>query len=102
MLCVVLAALLTTLGMAQTHFQESEVLETHANASVLKIRGTAVAGGVSCPLIELVSGERVPLVGVAMDAYPYGTRLALSGYFMQRSPCQQGRLAFRVLKAQEQ
>lgn len=66
----------------------------------LTIRGTIVQGGVICPLIELASGERVPLVGVALDAFPVGTRLLLSGYFMQRSPCQQGRWAFRVLQSQ--
>lgn len=70
-----------------------------SETSSVTIRGTAVAGGVICPLIELTSGEKIPLVGVALDAFPPGTPLLLTGHVLQRSPCQQGRWAFRVLTA---
>lgn len=63
------------------------------------LRGTLVPGGVVCPLLEIAGGERVPLVGVAIDAFPVGTELALSGHFVERSPCRQGRRAFRVERA---
>lgn len=67
--------------------------------SSVTIRGTAAAGGVICPLIELPSGEKIALVGVALDAFSPGTPLVLTGYVLQRSPCQQGRWAFQVLTA---
>lgn len=65
------------------------------------VRGVLVAGGVICPLLQLVSGERVPLMGLGMDDHPPGTELTLEGHFVERSPCQQGGRTFRIERALE-
>lgn len=62
------------------------------------IQGVLVDGGVVCPLFRLTSGEQVPLMGVAMAAFPVGTSLSLEGIFIKTSPCMQGERTFRVLR----
>jgi hypothetical protein len=60
------------------------------------VTGVLVEGGIVCPLLELDTGERVPLMGAGVRDYAAGTRLEIKGVYVQRSPCQQGRRTLRV------
>lgn len=89
---ICLAAVPVQLG-AEARSKDNAMTESTS----ITMRGTAVAGGVICPLIELKSGETVALEGVALDAFPPGTSVILTGRVLQRSRCQQGSWAFKVL-----
>jgi hypothetical protein len=59
---------------------------------MVEITGTPAGRGVVCPLFRLDDGEVISLTGAA----PQGeARVVLSGFWLLRSPCQQGR-TFRV------
>ena len=62
------------------------------------LRGQVVSGGVTCALIKTDQGETLPLAGIPHNRFPIGTALALEGERVTRSICQQGEVAFKVIK----
>jgi hypothetical protein len=60
------------------------------------LHGEITTGGVICPLLRGPDGQTIALVGVRMGQFETGTRLELEGVMVSRSPCQQGKEAFRV------
>jgi hypothetical protein len=62
----------------------------------ITVKGVLVDGGIVCPLLKLATGELVPLMGIGMTDYPFGTRLEIKGTLIQHSPCQQGSQTLRI------
>jgi hypothetical protein len=60
------------------------------------LSGVVIAGGITCPLLKLQSGETVSLMGVTSQHAPVGHRLNATGDFIRYSNCQQAARTFRV------
>ncbi|MFZ4525294.1 MAG: hypothetical protein ACOYOE_07050 [Chlorobium sp.] len=60
------------------------------------LSGEITTGGVICPLLLGTDGQTIALVGVRLRQFETGTQLELEGVRVSRSPCQQGKEAFRV------
>ncbi len=73
-------------------------VENYSSPQPVKVllRGEITTGGVICPLLLGKDGQTIALVGVRLGQFETGTQLELEGVMVSRSPCQQGKEAFRV------
>lgn len=60
------------------------------------LSGVVIAGGITCPILKLDSGDAVSLAGITPRTAPVGTTLRVSGTFIRYSNCQQAGRTFRV------
>lgn len=60
------------------------------------LSGVVIAGGITCPMLKLDSGETVSLMGVTAQIAPVGSTFSGSGVFVRYSNCQQAERTFRV------
>lgn len=84
------------MGMLVLMTMSSNLSAATDQSSLLK--GQVVSGGVICALIKSDQGEILPLAGIAHNRFPIGTELELEGERIARSICQQGEVAFKVIK----
>lgn len=61
-----------------------------------KLSGVVIAGGITCPMLKLQTGESVSLMGVSKQKAPAGQTLTATGIFVRHSTCQQAARTFRV------
>lgn len=60
------------------------------------LSGVVIAGGITCPMLKLQTGESVSLMGVSKQIAAAGQALRASGTFVRHSTCQQAARTFRV------
>jgi hypothetical protein len=70
-----------------------------AQAADTRLRGTIISGGVTCPLMRAQDGKTVSLTGLPHEFRKPGTRVSLTGSFVQYSFCQQGSGTFAISRA---
>lgn len=60
------------------------------------LSGVVIAGGITCPMLKLHTGENVSLMGVSKQQAPAGQAITATGTFVRHSTCQQTARTFRV------
>lgn len=94
--CVGMRCFAITLVAVPVLLASGEAMSQVTSLDTVTVTGVLVEGGIVCPLMELDTGERVPLMGAGVRDYAAGTSLEIKGVYVQRSPCQQGRRTLRV------
>ncbi|WP_306260201.1 hypothetical protein [Pararhizobium sp. IMCC21322] len=60
------------------------------------LSGVVIAGGITCPMLKLRTGESVSLMGVSKQKASAGKTFTATGIFVRHSTCQQAARTFRV------